>query len=264
MDLIDPITQEPARRDRNLRIFLISGLVLLAGVALGYRINSEFTSRQENPVANFKQEEYSSPAPALTQQEIDDELIGTELVDTMLARGLILSVADEHSNKRTYYSPSGFKVTYPASWVFMPEIKSRAIPYIFSIRNAGGFLAFLEKEHDEKNDIKIEALLFDRTQQIDDLVIPAIVDEWVQKSERYLISSKEIVIDGKKGKLVRSKVSYDDFPTDEEAALAYFIDGDKAVTFVMHVFGKQKPDPADEQTFLDIVQSFSFLKSTSN
>lgn len=198
--------------------------------------------------------------PIKTQDEIDAQLSGNELFYAMVTRALVSSTTNEQANSRTYRSLSGFEITHPVSWIMLPGIDIGKSSY-FSIHNPGGFLAFAEVDHDEKNDMKVEAYISDRTKEKD---IPATVDEWVgsgTKSGR--IFMKNITIDGKKAILVRSKIIYDEFVSNQEVASVYFIDGNKAVNFNLFTFSKDKPDQADEQVFLNIVRSFRFTNSSN-
>ncbi len=252
--------QETAPQSKKLPLIAIVGVSLVIGGALGYGMQLPATSKQESEMQNVGQDVQPSPATIQTQEQKDAQLSGNESFYATVTKALLSSSTDEKTNNRTYHSSLGFTVTHPTSWIMLPG-RDEDKPSYFSIHNPGGFLAYAEVDHDKKNDMKVEVYIYDRTKDKD---IPATVDEWVGPDTKPgRISTKDITIDGKKAILVRSKITYDELVSSQEAASVSLIDGNRAVHFNLFTFSKPKPDPTDEKVFLDIVQSFRFTNSSN-
>jgi len=203
----------------------------------------------------------SSPQPSLRQERnFAEGLVGEELSAALFGMGLQLSMVNEKENTRTYRSPLGFNLTYPATWALDASIER--YPTVaeaqtiganhFTLYNPGAFQSYLGKE--AHRSAKIEVRVYDLARPSGSRRFPQNLQEWVPNDES-VVWSKSVEVGGKEARLLRRRL---DISPADEADFVYFVDGSSAVTFTLSVFDKSQPDDSDEQVLIEIVRSFAF------
>jgi hypothetical protein len=248
-------------------ILIVFGLILaffLGGIA-GYLLRLSMPRPIDSETSRIQREENipdtSSPQPSLEQERTFAEgLVGEELSAALFGKGLHLSIVNEKENTRTYRSPLGFNLTYPATWALdagieryptVAEAQMVAANH-FTLYNPGAFQSYLGKE--AHRSAKIEVRVYDLARPSVGRRLPQNLQEWVPNDES-VVWSKSVEVGGKEARLLRQKL---ETSPANEADSVYFVDGSRAVTFTLYVFGKSQPDDSDEQALIEIVRSFAF------